>query len=293
MPVLAAVSSEARVGGGVATPKKSGVEARVDVKGVNNVNVVRRSKESLTMKKHHRASTGWLGHVLTALAVFIFIAGCIIIGFIAWVLSTSVSIQKFQSGTLILTYIVIGIGFSLFFTGLIGWVAGASETACIIRLFIVMVLVTVTSGIGGVLALQIKRIEMEDILRFGWMEVNQNTRNFIQSSLTCCGFKGPREFADNNYLMDPSCYEITHGEKRLKQASCSLELRRWLENNKSIWVSLIVALLIIQVLSVITAALSLHFLAKRNKNRRNESRTSSNRQLYDSDNTSENFRDSL
>jgi len=270
MPVLAALSSEARGGGGVATPKKSGVEPRVDVKGVNNVNAVRRSKESVTMKKHHRASTGWLGHVLTALAVFIFIAGCIIIGFIAWVLSTSVSIQKFQSGTLILTYIVIGIGFSLFFTGLIGWVAGASETACIIRLFIVMVLVTVTSGIGGVLALQIKRIE-----------------------LTCCGFKGPREFADNNYLMDPSCYEIAHGEKRLKQASCSLELRRWLENNKSIWVSLIVALLIIQVLSVITAALSLHFLAKRNKNRRNESRTSSNRQLYDSDNTSENFRDSL
>ncbi|XP_021968095.1 tetraspanin-9 isoform X1 [Folsomia candida] len=245
------------------------------------------------MKKHNRASIGWLGHALTALAVFIFIAGCIIIGFIAWVLSTSVSIQKFQSGTLILTYIVIGIGFSLFFTGLIGWVAGASETACIIRLFIVMVLVTVTSGIGGVLALQITRIETEDILRFGWMEVNQNSRNFIQSSLNCCGLKGPREFADNNYLMDSTCYEITHGEKRLKQASCSLELRRWLENNKSIWVSLIVALLIIQVLSVITAALSLHFLAKRNKNRRNESRTSSNRQLYDDSDNSENFRDSL
>jgi len=244
--------------------------------------------------KKSRPSIGWLGHALTALAVFIFLLGCIIIGFIAWVLSTSVSIQKFQSGTLILTYVIIGIGFSLFFTGLIGWVAGASETACIIRLFIVMVLVTVTSGIGGVLALQITRIEMDDILQFGWTEVNQSSRNFIQSSLTCCGFRGPREFADNNYHMDPSCYEITHGEKRLKQASCSVELRRWLENNKSIWVSLIVALLIIQVLSVITAALSLHFLAKRSKNRRNESRTSSNRQLYDdSDNTSENFRDSL
>jgi len=244
--------------------------------------------------KKNRATIGWIGHVLTALAVVIFLVGSFIIGYVAWILSTSVSIQKFQSGTLILTYIVIGAGLSLFFTGLIGWVAGASETACIIRLFIVMVVVTVSGFIVGVLALQFARIELEDILRFGWMEVNQSTRNLIQTSLNCCGFKGPKEFADNNYLMDPSCYEIYQGEKRLKQAGCSKELRTWFDSSKSIWVTLTVALFMVQILSVVTACFSLHFLAKKTKSSRVESRSSSNRHLYDdSDALSETFRDSL
>jgi len=244
--------------------------------------------------KKSRVKIGWIGHVLTLLAVIIFLAGCIIIGYVAWILSTSVSIQKFQSGTLILTYIVIGIGFALFFTGLVGWVAGASETACIIRLFIVMVVVTITSAVGGVLTLQISRTEMEDVLRYVWMEVNQGTRNLIQNSLNCCGFSGPREFADNNYHMDTSCYTVDRGERLLKHKSCSGEMRTWLDDNRTTWVSLIIALLGLQILSVITASLSLHSLAKKSKSRRNESRSSSNRHLYDeSDNISEAFRDSL
>jgi len=158
----------------------------------------------------------------------------------------------------------------------------------------VMVVVTITSAVGGVLTLQISRVEMEDILRFVWMEVNQSTRNVIHNSLNCCGFNGPKEFADYSYYMDSSCYNIDRGEKLLKQKSCSGEMRTWLDENRTTWVSMIIALLGLQILSVITAALSLHSLAKKMKSRRNESRSSSNRHLYDdSDNISEAFRDSL
>lgn len=70
-------------------------------------------------------------------------------------------------------------------------------------------------------------------------------------------------------------------------------MRDWLDDNRTIWVSCIIALLGLQILSVITASFSLHSLAKKSKSRRNESRSSSNRHLYDeSDNISE-FRDSL
>jgi hypothetical protein len=244
--------------------------------------------------KKNRVTIGWVGHVLTALAVVIFLFGSFIIGYVAWVLSTSVSIQKFQSGTLILTYTVIGIGLTLFFTGLVGWVAGASESACIIWMFIVMVFATMLATVGGVLALQFYRIELEDILGWAWKEINESSRNFIQSTLSCCGFLGPKEFANNNYLMDPSCYEIYQGEKRLKQVGCSKELRSWFDANRSTWVTLIVTLFIVKIIGVITAFVSLHFLAKKRKSRRNESRSSSNRHLYDdSDGMSETFRDSL
>ena len=45
------------------------------------------------------------------------------------------------------TYSVIALGFRLFFSGLVGWVGGASESACLIRFFdfniIVIVIVIV------------------------------------------------------------------------------------------------------------------------------------------------------
>lgn len=78
------------------------------------------------------------------------------------------------------------------------------------------------------------------------------------------------------------------------KASCSVELQDWIDINKPIWVSFIVGFYIVQITSVLVASLSLHFLAKDRKGRRNESRSSSNRHLYEgSDGTSETFRDSL
>ena len=40
---------------------------------------------------------------------------------------------RFVDGGMFWTYSVISIGFSLFFSGLVGWVGGASESACLIR----------------------------------------------------------------------------------------------------------------------------------------------------------------
>ena len=43
-------------------------------------------------------------------------------------------ITRFVDGGMFWTYSVIALGFSLFFSGLVGWVGGTSESACLIRL---------------------------------------------------------------------------------------------------------------------------------------------------------------
>ena len=60
----------------------------------------------------------------------------------------------------IFTYVVIGLGFTLFFSGLIGWVGGASESPCLVRLFLFSVVVSMIAEIGGIISLNIVRLQV-------------------------------------------------------------------------------------------------------------------------------------
>ena len=113
----------------------------------------------------------------------------------AWVLATSVTVSQFLDGTLvsrmvgksnrksfivfifvfinsridihfiwyflqIFTYTVITLGFALFFSGLIGWVGGASESPFLVGLFLFFVVVSMLAEIGGIIALKIAQLEV-------------------------------------------------------------------------------------------------------------------------------------
>ena len=97
------------------------------------------------------------------------------------------------------------------------------------------------NGTHGILAFDWIRIsfQFDDILQFGWQEVNQGTRNIIQQNvnqkdhlpwkngnfyffqacsdhlfllqLDCCGWEGPKEFAYTSEPIDDSCYENVGG----------------------------------------------------------------------------------
>ena len=120
--------------------------------------------------------------------------GCVIIGYMAWVLATSVTVSQFLDGTLvsnililkisklndfqkiseyifqyskililffqIFTYTVIALGFALFFSGLIGWVGGASESPFLVGLFLFFVVISMLTEIGGIIALKIAQLEV-------------------------------------------------------------------------------------------------------------------------------------
>ena len=71
------------------------------------------------------------------------------------------SIQRQQFQCLqIFTYTVIALGFALFFSGLIGWVGGASESPFLVGLFLFFVVVSMLTEIGGIIALKIAQLEV-------------------------------------------------------------------------------------------------------------------------------------
>ena len=65
----------------------------------------------------------------------------------------------------IFTYTVVGVGFTLFFSGLIGWVGGASESPCLVRLFLLSAALAILAEIGGIIALNILGLEVTCIMK--------------------------------------------------------------------------------------------------------------------------------
>ena len=86
--------------------------------------------------------------------------GCIIIGYMAWVLATSVTVPQFLDGSLIFTYVVIGLGFTLFFSGLVGWVGGASESPCLVGTFLFFIALSMLAEIAGIICLTIMKFQV-------------------------------------------------------------------------------------------------------------------------------------
>ena len=78
----------------------------------------------------------------------------------AWVLATSVTVPRFLDGTLIFTYVVIGLGFTLFFSGLIGWVGGASESPCLVGFFLFSIVLSIITEIGGIICLNVMQLQV-------------------------------------------------------------------------------------------------------------------------------------
>jgi hypothetical protein len=59
--------------------------------------------------------------------------------------------------------VVISLGFTLFFSGLIGWVGGASESPCLVRLFLFSVVISILAEIGGIISLNVIKTEVSHL----------------------------------------------------------------------------------------------------------------------------------
>ena len=73
----------------------------------------------------------------------------------------------------IFTYTVITLGFALFFSGLIGWVGGASESPFLVGLFLFFVVVSMLAEIGGIIALKIAQLEVTKMTMYKILSTEQ------------------------------------------------------------------------------------------------------------------------
>ncbi|XP_037089315.1 tetraspanin-1-like [Pollicipes pollicipes] len=244
---------------------------------------------SQALRCGRKSRFGWMQHVITVLAFVLFVVGCTVIGYMGWVLSTSVTVARFMSGELVFTYVMVTLGFLYFFSGLVGWVSSFSENYCLLRLFMVLVLLMIIGEVGGLITLYAMQFELADMLQISWNEVNQNTRNFVQNALECCGFTGPKEFAYTNSLLDSTCYQELPSEgvytsetqaqtvQELRQDGCGIQMEHWIRANKVTWVPALACLAGLQILTLCTTM----FVIKRKRKTQRSSRSSSTRQLHD------------
>ncbi|XP_023243981.1 tetraspanin-9-like isoform X1 [Centruroides vittatus] len=216
---------------------------------------------------------GCARHSVCFLSFVTWLLGGTLIGCMMWVLATSTAVHRFFKGTLIFTYVVLILGSFLFLNGLLGWIGSYRRGSCLLKLFLIFSLLTISCEIGGIIALNIMKMKMTDILQTAWMEINQNTRNVIQEHFVCCGFVGPQEFADTNDPIDDSCYyKVLEGQnisvvglRQLNRIGCKEKLVDWFYTNKAIWITCLGALLLLQVISILLAVLVINQMKRENR----------------------------
>ncbi|XP_042899239.1 tetraspanin-18B [Parasteatoda tepidariorum] len=195
------------------------------------------------------------------LSFITWLLGGIVLGTMMWVLATTPALKEFFSGTLIFTYCVLCIGSLLFLNGILGWIGSYKRGTCLMKFYLVLSVLTISAEVGGIVALNVLRTKMTDVLSTAWNEVNQMTKNVVQEHFDCCGFIGPQEFVDTTDPIDDSCYyTVTSDEdvsvvqmKTLNRIGCKEKLVDWFYNNKIIWIASLGGLLLLQVVVVLFA----------------------------------------
>ncbi|XP_077546548.1 uncharacterized protein LOC144159126 [Haemaphysalis longicornis] len=218
------------------------------------------------------------------LSFITFFMGVVVLGYMLWVLVTTEN-RRFLDGVLIFTYVHLGVGAAWFLTGMCGWIGSYKKGGLGMKMFLFLAVAMVAAEIGGIVALSILKIKMVDILKSGWIEVNEPTKNFIQDKLDCCGFSGPKEFASNNNPIDETCYRLV-GEtedvsikeiRRIKRAACKEKLVDFFYKHKIIWISSLGVVLLLQVTAIL---LSVYLINAKKREMRESSFSSLTHRSY-------------
>ncbi|XP_064486273.1 CD82 antigen-like isoform X2 [Ornithodoros turicata] len=192
------------------------------------------------------------------LAFIMFLMGVVVLGYMLWVLATT-EYGRFLEGVLTFTYVHIGVGAVWFVTGLCGWIGSYKKGGVGMKMFLGLAVIMVAAEVGGIVALSILKIKMIDILKSGWEEVNDPTKNLIQDKFECCGFTGPREFALSDSLIDKTCYRMVDETsdvsikelRRINRAGCREKLVDFFYKHKVIWIASLGVLLLLQVTGIL------------------------------------------
>ncbi|KAH7645292.1 hypothetical protein HUG17_0830 [Dermatophagoides farinae] len=151
---------------------------------------------------------------------------------------------------------------------------------------IFLTVLSISMEIGTFISLKVANVSISNIVDQGWKEMNNQSKNFIQKELKCCGLTGLSEFASKLDPIDQSCYYQRQMETDSKykfsssslssyepyRTGCKQKLIDWLRKQRKIFIISTCLLLAIQILSIILMLILLKLLQQQNEQLEHEQR---------------------
>ncbi|XP_046918445.2 uncharacterized protein LOC124498697 [Dermatophagoides farinae] len=224
--------------------------------------------------------------IVGAIGISTWIFGCCMMFYVVWSLNTITNIQSFSIGDSLITNGQLIFGIILSTVGLLIIYSSWKKNLHTLRLCIFLTVLSISMEIGTFISLKVANVSISNIVDQGWKEMNNQSKNFIQKELKCCGLTGLSEFASKLDPIDQSCYYQRQMETDSKykfsssslssyepyRTGCKQKLIDWLRKQRKIFIISTCLLLAIQILSIILMLILLKLLQKQNEQLEHEQR---------------------
>ncbi|KAM6926013.1 CD82 molecule b [Lycodopsis pacificus] len=217
-----------------------------------------------------------------------FIFGALIMGFGLWVLFDNQSfiavIQESSDTVKVASYILIGVGSLSMAMGFFGCIGAIYEVRCLLGLYFTCLLLILIAQItaGVLIYFQRDRLkyEMSSIIKdliinyTGQNSTREQTWDYIQKSMMCCGWTGPGNWSENvliknssqNLYYSCSCRnasmpgtdiqyvglcERLSTEAPIYETGCETIVEKWLLDNCGVILGICVGVAVIELLGMI------------------------------------------
>ncbi|XP_061679164.1 CD82 molecule b [Syngnathoides biaculeatus] len=216
-----------------------------------------------------------------------FVFGALIMGFGLWILFDNQSfiavLQESSDTVKVASYILIGVGSLSMAMGFFGCIGAIYEIRCLLGLyFTCLLLILIAQVTAGVLIyFQRDRLkhEMSNIIKgmivhyTGQNKTTEQTWDYIQKKMNCCGWTGPGNWSDNiliknssQYLYSCSCRneslpgtdikmeglcEHLSSDLPIYETGCMTSVEKWLLENCGVILGICIGVAVVELLGMI------------------------------------------
>ncbi|XP_041359155.1 CD63 antigen-like [Gigantopelta aegis] len=218
------------------------------------------------------AVSGWTRIAFIAINFVFWLLGLFVFIFIWWTLGTNSALSEFFSGAFLLSYTLVAVGAVILVIGVIGCIGAIIESQCLLQTYVGLVTTLLFLEIAGVVAAYVQKGRLPEYTRSGWNEFNQETRNFLQTQLQCCGFDNYTSYNATLDTLVDSCFKlpdsgtvVTKTNTTLLQDGCYIKITGWLNSNIPKWASVAAAVAFVQILCLVSSCLVLNRVHEANR----------------------------
>ncbi|UXI16933.1 hypothetical protein NH340_JMT02876 [Sarcoptes scabiei] len=198
--------------------------------------------------------------IIVYIGFSLWVFGCCLLVYVVWSLN-SVNIQSIATGESLITSTQLVFGSLSSLIGLIGIYGSFRKHSSLLKVLVFLIVLMISLEIGTFVALKAGNVKIIDLVEQGWKEINNQSKNYIQKELKCCGLSGLSEFASKLDPIDESCYrkkfDPNTGEiidKQPFRIGCKQKLIDWFQTKSKaflIWSCLFISFQIFYLVMIL------------------------------------------